>query len=104
MIERRPAWLSLSTWCFAILLAVVSIGPAAWLLAIALQPPGTDLREIGLAATLDNFAAAWKDGSLAGPLVNSVLVKQTRENVLKDPSAITYAIPVRFLHPLLAQP
>lgn len=37
-------------------------------------------------------------------VVNSVLVKQTRENVLKDPSAITYAIPVRFLHPLLAQP
>jgi len=81
MIERRPAWLSLSTWCFAILLAVVSIGPAAWLLAIALQPPGTDLREIGLAATLDNFAAAWKDGSLAGPLINSVLVTFARASL-----------------------
>ena len=34
-------------------------------------------------------------------IVNSVLVKQGRENVLKDPSAITYAIPVRYLHALL---
>jgi serine protease Do len=34
-------------------------------------------------------------------IVNSVLVKQGRETALKDPSAITYAIPVRFLHDLL---
>jgi hypothetical protein len=33
-----------------------------------------------------------------------VLVKESREAVLKDPSAITYAIPVAFLHPLLGQP
>lgn len=37
-------------------------------------------------------------------VVNSVLVKESREAVLKDPSAITYAIPVAFLHPLLSQP
>ncbi|MEI7658178.1 MAG: carbohydrate ABC transporter permease [Phycisphaerae bacterium] len=81
MIERRPAWLGFSTWALAILLAVVSVGPAAWLLAIALQPPGTDLREIGLAATFDNFAAAWKDGSLAGPLLNSVIVTFARASL-----------------------
>jgi len=40
-------------------------------------------------------------GQVVG-IVNSVLAKQGRENVLKDPSAITYAIPVRFLHELLA--
>jgi S1-C subfamily serine protease len=34
-------------------------------------------------------------------VVNSVLVKESREAVLKDPSAITYAIPVSFLRPLL---
>jgi len=39
-------------------------------------------------------------GQVIGVL-NSVLAKQGRESVLKDPSAITYAIPVRFLHELL---
>ena len=34
-------------------------------------------------------------------VVNSVLVKESRENVLKDPSAITYAIPVRYLRDVL---
>ena len=42
-----------------------------------------------------------QDSGLVVGIVNSVLVKQGRENVLKDPSAITYAIPVRFLHALL---
>jgi len=37
-------------------------------------------------------------------IVNSVLSKQGRESVLKDPSAITYAIPVHFLHELLSAP
>lgn len=34
-------------------------------------------------------------------IISSVLVKDAKENVLKDPSAITYAIPVRHLHQLL---
>jgi len=41
-------------------------------------------------------------GQVVG-IVNSVLAKQGRESVLKDPSAITYAIPVQFLHDLLEQ-
>lgn len=36
-------------------------------------------------------------------VVNQVLVKETKENVLKDPSAISYAIPARFVEALLAQ-
>ncbi len=43
------------------------------------------------------------DGAVVG-IVNSVLVKGTKENVLKDPSAITYAIPVRYLKVLLEKP
>ena len=34
-------------------------------------------------------------------VINKVYVKSTREAVLSDPSAISYAIPVRFLLPLL---
>ncbi len=34
-------------------------------------------------------------------IVNMVFVKDKKENILKDPSAITYAIPVRHLHELL---
>ena len=39
-------------------------------------------------------------GQVVG-VVNKVFVKSTKESVLSDPSAITYAIPVRFLHELL---
>lgn len=35
-------------------------------------------------------------------IINKVFVKSTREAVLSDPSAISYAIPVQFLLPLLA--
>lgn len=36
-------------------------------------------------------------------VINQVLVKGSKENVLKDPSAITYAIPARYLATLLEQ-
>ncbi len=35
-------------------------------------------------------------------IINMVFVKSTKENVLSDPSGITYAIPVRYLRSLLA--
>ncbi|MEQ8230818.1 MAG: serine protease [Gammaproteobacteria bacterium] len=37
-------------------------------------------------------------------VINQVLVKGTKENALKDPSAITYAIPVEHLNELLSPP
>ncbi|GAB3001959.1 trypsin-like peptidase domain-containing protein [Psychrosphaera aestuarii] len=36
-------------------------------------------------------------------IINSVLVKKTRESVLSDPSGISYAIPVSEIHELLKQ-
>jgi len=41
-----------------------------------------------------------QSGDVIG-IINKVYVKSTREAVLSDPSAISYAIPVRFLLPLL---
>lgn len=40
------------------------------------------------------------DGTVVG-IINQVFVKGKKEDVLRDPSAITYAIPVRYLRALL---
>ncbi|MBK8961130.1 MAG: trypsin-like peptidase domain-containing protein [Proteobacteria bacterium] len=42
-----------------------------------------------------------RDGAVVG-IINQVLVKHTKEDMLRDPSAISYAIPVRFLVALMA--
>ena len=36
-------------------------------------------------------------------IVNKVFVKQSKENILKDPSGITYAIPIRYARTLLKE-
>jgi serine protease Do len=41
-------------------------------------------------------------GAVIG-VINSVFVKGAKENALTDPSGITYAIPARYIHALLAQ-
>jgi S1-C subfamily serine protease len=40
------------------------------------------------------------NGRVVG-VINSVAIKETRENLLKSPSGITYAIPSRYIMPLL---
>jgi putative chitobiose transport system permease protein len=74
MIDRRPAWMTSVLWLAAAALAVLAIGPTLWLVLVALQPSGTDLRSISLRFTLSHFRAAWTDGKLGGPLLNSVVV------------------------------
>ncbi|HSG52220.1 MAG TPA: S1C family serine protease, partial [Rheinheimera sp.] len=36
-------------------------------------------------------------------IINKVYIKSTREAVLSDPSAISYAIPINYIQPLLKQ-
>ena len=36
-------------------------------------------------------------------VINKVFVKETTENVLKDPSGITYAIPARYAEALMTK-
>lgn len=43
------------------------------------------------------------DGAVVG-VINKVFVKGTKEDALSNPSAITYAIPVRYVRPLLPTP
>jgi S1-C subfamily serine protease len=45
-----------------------------------------------------------KNDGVVIAIINMVLVKSSREAVLSDPSGIAYAIPVKHLHQLLAQP
>lgn len=77
----RPIWLSAWLYLWAALLAALAVGPALWLMVIALQPAGADLLSFNAfknGLTLDNFKTAWEQGQLAGPLLNSVLVTVSR--------------------------
>ncbi len=78
MSDRRPAWLAAVLWVGAFLLVVAAVGPALWLLLAALQPAGSDMYSFNQRPTLRNFEAAWNDGRLGIPLVNSVLVTLAR--------------------------
>jgi putative chitobiose transport system permease protein len=80
MLERRPAWLRVYHAAGAALLVLIAVGPALWLLRIALQPAGVDVGSLSLwrGYTLDNFRGAWREGNLAGPLVNSIGVTIVR--------------------------
>lgn len=78
MIDRRPIWLTIFIVCCALLFALLAVGPAVWLLVIAVQPAGTDLSSATGGLTLDNFKAAWRDGQMGRPLLNSVLTTVVR--------------------------
>lgn len=78
MINRRPLPLSIATYTAALLLAALAVGPAFWLVLGAFQSPGADLRSLGGPFTTDNLAEAWREGGLARPLLNSVVVTVVR--------------------------
>lgn len=80
---RRPMWLRVWLYLSAASLMVLAVGPALWLVRIALQRPGVDVGSLSLFSgyTLDNFAGAWRDGNLAGPLVNSVVTTLARASL-----------------------
>jgi putative chitobiose transport system permease protein len=77
-IDHRPAWATAAWYLVAALLTVLAVGPALWLIVIAFQPAGGELYSLRGGFTLDNFKAAWNDGNLARPLVNSVLITVAR--------------------------
>jgi putative chitobiose transport system permease protein len=71
-------WASAALYASAVALAALAVGPAAWLVLVALQPAGTDVGRVGGGVTLANFAGAWREGGLARPLVNSLAVTVLR--------------------------
>lgn len=78
MITPRPIPLSVVMYTGALLLAALAVGPALWLLLGAFQVPGADLRDVTGPFTGANFSEAWKEGGLAKPLMNSILVTAAR--------------------------
>lgn len=69
---------SVVTTVFAVVLVVVAVGPAIYLAAIAVQPPGGSLSHPFSGFTLNNFLTAWRDGEMAIPLINSCIVTLLR--------------------------
>ncbi len=78
MITRRPVPLSVVMYVGALLLAALAVGPALWLLLGAFQAPGTSRPSVAGPYTVANFTEAWREGGLAQPLLNSILVTVAR--------------------------
>jgi putative chitobiose transport system permease protein len=68
-MKRRPTWMTVLLYTLASVMAVVALGPALYLLLVALRSPADE------SWTLANFVGAWQAGSgLARPFVNSLIV------------------------------
>ncbi len=81
VMDRRPAWLSALLLIAAGLLAGLAIGPALFLVLVALQPAGSDMLGTPWGRggfTLENFRQVWAAGDLATPFLNSVVVTGVR--------------------------
>ena len=91
LIGRRPAWVSAVLYGGALMLAALAIGPGMWLVLGALQPAGASagnpfdqmvdngsLTSPSGWFTGANFRAAWEQGELAAPIVNSLIVTLAR--------------------------
>jgi putative chitobiose transport system permease protein len=75
-MNRRPAWITIGLYSAAVALALLAVGPAVWLVGVAVSQPTVPLSRLPMPSetTADNFAQAWKAGSLFRPFVNSLLV------------------------------
>ncbi len=76
MIDRRPAWLTVSMYAAALLLALLAVGPCVWLLAVALSSTEVPLSRLPGPdeLTLDNFRGVWSEAGMGKALLNSVIV------------------------------
>lgn len=86
MLQRRSPLLVVVLASAAIALALLAIGPAFWLLAVAASDSTVPLNQLPRPAqlTMHNFRSAWTGGSLFRPFVNSLIVTlvQATLNVL----------------------
>lgn len=87
-MTERPLWISAVLIALGTGLALLAVGPAVWLLFLALQPADADIGTVGGRLTLAHFAAAWEQGRLARPLVNSVIVTVARTALVVVLSAL----------------
>ncbi|BAM03461.1 carbohydrate ABC transporter permease [Phycisphaera mikurensis] len=82
----RPLPLLVAMYLGALALMLLAVGPAIWLVGVALSPPSVPLSRLPGPSemTLGNFEGAWNEAQLGRALANSVIVTaaQTLLNVL----------------------
>ncbi|MEM6749114.1 MAG: carbohydrate ABC transporter permease [Planctomycetota bacterium] len=85
-LDRRPPWLLAVMYAGALALVLLAIGPAIWLVGIAVSNTNVPLSRLPKPGemTTQNFTGAWEEGGLFRALLNSVWVTavQTVLNVL----------------------
>ena len=85
-MTERPTWLKIGYYALAAVLATLAVGPALWLLNVALQPSDLELSQVTPPSrwTPDNFIGAARAGGIWRPMLNSVIVTaaQATLNVL----------------------
>lgn len=76
MLHRRSIFVSLLLVFASIVLAALAIGPAIWLLAVAVSDSTVPLNRLPAPGqmTAQNFEGAWTAGGLLRPFINSVIV------------------------------
>jgi putative chitobiose transport system permease protein len=69
-------WIVVLYYAAAVALALLAVGPALWLVNVALQPRAIGVNELTPPNlwTDDNFRGAAKSGGIWGPMLNSVIV------------------------------
>lgn len=86
MLQRRSPTITILLVAAGVLLAVLAIGPAVWLLAVAVSDATVPMNQLPAPGQLTgrNFHGAWTTGGLLRPFVNSVAVTviQATLNVL----------------------
>jgi putative chitobiose transport system permease protein len=86
MLHRRSPLISTLLIAGAIALTLLAIGPAVWLVGVAVSDPTVPINRLPKPGemTTKNFAGAWTAGGLFWPFVNSVIVTfaQATLNVL----------------------
>ncbi len=77
-MSTRPLGVTFAWMLVGLALAALAIGPVLWLVRVALQPAGVEMNSWGGGVTWSNFSAAWRDGELGRPMINSVIVTIAR--------------------------
>ncbi len=75
-MNRRPLWLTMMMYLFALLLAVVAIGPCFWLFAVAISSTEVPTNRMPMPEqmTMNNFQGVWSEAGMGQAMFNSVLV------------------------------
>ena len=75
-LDKRPGWLAALVYAGAGLLMLLALGPAVWLVGVALADASVPMSRLPMPSEMPgaNFRGAWEEGGLFRALINSVIV------------------------------